>query len=82
MSTGGEFTSSLLVYIWEEIFRKSKGGETRNTNFSWHALNEEHAAATRSRIYWSGHLSKDDFDKLATGEEEANLGVNLNTWCV
>ena len=28
------------------------------------------------------HLSKDDFDKLATGEEEADLGVNLNAWCV
>ena len=28
------------------------------------------------------YLSKDQFDKLATGEEEADQGVNLNAWCV
>ena len=28
------------------------------------------------------HLSKEDFDTLATGEEEANIGVNLRAWSV
>ena len=27
-------------------------------------------------------LSKEDFDTLATGEEEANIGVNLRAWSV
>jgi len=28
------------------------------------------------------YLSKDQFDKLAAGEQEAAQGVNLNAWCV
>ncbi len=28
------------------------------------------------------YLSKEAFDTLATGEEEANLGVNLSAWSV
>ena len=28
------------------------------------------------------YLSKDQFDKLAVGEQEAAQGVNLNAWCV
>ena len=28
------------------------------------------------------YLSKEDFDTLATGEEEANIGVNLSAWSV
>ena len=27
-------------------------------------------------------LSKEDFDTLATGEEEATIGVNLSAWSV
>ena len=28
------------------------------------------------------YLSKEAFDTLATGEEEANLGVNLSVWSI
>ena len=31
------------------------------------------------RILWRC-LSKEDFDALATGEEEANIGVSLSAW--
>ena len=28
------------------------------------------------------YLSKEAFDTLATGEEEANLGVNISVWSI